>query len=205
MCVCCTAYTIYPLNKCSSDNVKLWSGTIRIKTATYHFPIRTVHLDIIKVLFIHQLMHQWVVLKNNIKIYNKTAPTCFGVTVTSSSGSALICAQNLHYIRWQGEVSDDERIVGGEGWQETALKRDRNGRSSWERQGIVTFCTCRWNEWMILACCIAPKQNNSYMWQWNVGFRCYYEFTFTLKQLRHVSVLQLHHHQGEQWFVQCTK
>jgi len=40
-------------------------------------------------------MHQWVVLKNNmkiyIKIYIKTAPTCFGA-VTPSSGSALICA-----------------------------------------------------------------------------------------------------------------
>ena len=38
-------------------------------------------------------MHQWVVLKNNIKIYIKiyinTAPTCFGVTVTPSSGSAF--------------------------------------------------------------------------------------------------------------------
>ena len=37
-----------------------------------------------------------VVLKNNIKIYIKThikrAPTCFGVTVTPSSVSALICA-----------------------------------------------------------------------------------------------------------------
>jgi len=31
-------------------------------------------------------------LKKNIKIYIKTAPTCFGVTVTTSSGSALICA-----------------------------------------------------------------------------------------------------------------
>jgi len=31
-------------------------------------------------------------LKNNIKIYIKTAPTCFGVTVTPSSGSAFICA-----------------------------------------------------------------------------------------------------------------
>jgi len=35
------------------------------------FYIRIVHLDIIKFLFIHQLMHQWVVLKNNIKIYIK--------------------------------------------------------------------------------------------------------------------------------------
>ena len=31
-------------------------------------------------------------LKNNIKIYIKTAPTYFGVTVTPSSGSSLICA-----------------------------------------------------------------------------------------------------------------
>jgi len=25
---------------------------------------------------------------------------------------------------------------------------ERNGRSSWERQGIVAFCTCQWNDWM---------------------------------------------------------
>jgi len=30
-----------------------------------------MHLEIIKVLFMHQLMHQWVVLQNNIKIYIK--------------------------------------------------------------------------------------------------------------------------------------
>jgi hypothetical protein len=23
-----------------------------------------------------------------------------------------------------------------------------NGRSSWEQQGIIVFCTCQWNEWM---------------------------------------------------------
>ena len=32
-------------------------------------------------------------LKNNIKIYIKTATTCFGVTVTPSSGSVLIRAE----------------------------------------------------------------------------------------------------------------
>ena len=32
------------------------------------------------------------ILKFYIKIYMKTAPTCFGVTVTPSSESALICA-----------------------------------------------------------------------------------------------------------------
>jgi len=51
---------------------------------------------VFKVLFIHQLMHKWVVLKNSIKIhikiYIKMAPTCFGVTVTPSSDSALIGA-----------------------------------------------------------------------------------------------------------------
>jgi len=26
---------------------------------------------------------------------------------------------------------------------------ERKGRSSWERQGIVAFCTLQWNEWMI--------------------------------------------------------
>ena len=36
-------------------------------------------------------MHSWVVLKNNIKIYIKAAPTCFGA-VAPSSGSALIRA-----------------------------------------------------------------------------------------------------------------
>jgi len=63
------------------------------KNDLHTFHIRTVqHLDITKVLFIHQPMHQWVVPKNNIKIYIKTAPTCFGVTVKPSSGSALIRA-----------------------------------------------------------------------------------------------------------------
>ena len=56
------------------------------------------NITAINVSFIHQLTHQWVVLKNNIKIYIKiyikTAPTCFGVTVTPSSGSALICGTN---------------------------------------------------------------------------------------------------------------
>jgi len=32
-------------------------------------------------------------IKIYIKIYIKTAPTCFGVTVTPSSGSALICGK----------------------------------------------------------------------------------------------------------------
>jgi hypothetical protein len=46
--------------------------------------------------------------------------------------------------RWQDEVREDGRIVGGEGWQEKV--RNRNGRSSCEVQGIVAFCTCQWIE-----------------------------------------------------------
>jgi hypothetical protein len=46
--------------------------------------------------------------------------------------------------RWQDEVREDGRIVGGEGWQEKV--HDRNGGSSWERQGIVLFSPRQWNE-----------------------------------------------------------
>ena len=49
--------------------------------------------------------------------------------------------------RWQDKVRDDGRIVGGEGWQKNCVT-ERNGRSSWERQGNVAFCTCQWNEWV---------------------------------------------------------
>jgi len=56
-----------------------------------NFHIRTVHLDIIKV-FIYSPTDILVsCLKKYIKIYFKTAPTCFGA-VTPSSGSALIRA-----------------------------------------------------------------------------------------------------------------
>ena len=42
------------------------------------------------------------------------------------------------------------------GWKNSSWKKgggkkyitDRNGRSSWERRGIVAFCTCQWNEWV---------------------------------------------------------
>jgi hypothetical protein len=42
-------------------------------------------------------------------------------------------------------VREDERTVGGEGWQEN-VKTEWNGRSSLEQQVIVIFCTCQWNE-----------------------------------------------------------
>jgi len=50
--------------------------------------------------------------------------------------------------RWQDEVREDGRIVGGEGGRKKYIT-ERNGRSSWERQGIVAFCTWQWNEWII--------------------------------------------------------
>jgi hypothetical protein len=49
--------------------------------------------------------------------------------------------------RRKDEVRGDGRTVGWEEWQEKYIT-ERNGRSSWERQGIVAFCTQQCNEWM---------------------------------------------------------
>jgi len=51
-----------------------------------------MHVDTIKV-YLSPMDAQVIVLKNNIKIYIKIAPTCFGA-VTPSSGSSL----SYHYI-----------------------------------------------------------------------------------------------------------
>jgi hypothetical protein len=62
--------------------------------SSYHrgFGIRIVcdktYIEYYQRFLIHQLMHKWIVLKINIKIYIKTAPTCFGV-ITPSSGGPL--------------------------------------------------------------------------------------------------------------------
>ena len=48
--------------------------------------------------------------------------------------------------RWQDEVREDGRLVGGKGWKERGYITERNGRSSWERQESVTLCTCQWNK-----------------------------------------------------------
>ena len=53
----------------------------------FYFHILTVHRDIIKVSY-SSMNEQVNCLKNNIKMYIKTAPTCFGVVIPSS-GSAL--------------------------------------------------------------------------------------------------------------------
>jgi hypothetical protein len=47
--------------------------------------------------------------------------------------------------RWQDELRESGRIVGGEGLQEKYIT-ERNGRSSSEWQRIVAFCTRQWNE-----------------------------------------------------------
>jgi hypothetical protein len=46
--------------------------------------------------------------------------------------------------RWQDKVREDGRVVGGEEWQEKVCNREE-WKSYCEWQGIVTFCTCRWN------------------------------------------------------------
>ena len=50
--------------------------------------------------------------------------------------------------RWQDELREDGRIVDGEVWQEKVCNREewKTLLSSLEQQGIVAFCTCRWNE-----------------------------------------------------------
>jgi hypothetical protein len=43
--------------------------------------------------------------------------------------------------RWQDEVWEDGRIIGGEGWQEKV-----HNREEWKKQVIVAFCTYQWNK-----------------------------------------------------------
>jgi len=49
--------------------------------------------------------------------------------------------------RWQDEVREDGRIVGGEEWQEKVHNREE-WKKVLRRQEIVAFCTCQWNEWI---------------------------------------------------------
>jgi len=49
-----------------------------------------VHPVIIKV-FCYQLMHKRIVLKRLIKIYIKTAPTCFGVITSIRKRTVWAC------------------------------------------------------------------------------------------------------------------
>jgi hypothetical protein len=45
--------------------------------------------------------------------------------------------------KWQDEVREDGRIVGGKGWEEKVHNVEERNKLL-ERQGIVTFC--KWNE-----------------------------------------------------------
>ena len=74
---------------------------------------------------------------------------------------------------WEVDQEMDGKIKWGrmEGWlvEKGGRKRyitERNGRSSWEQQGIVTFCTCQWNELMwvsikisIIECCNLSEEH----------------------------------------------
>jgi hypothetical protein len=42
--------------------------------------------------------------------------------------------------RWQDEVREGGRVVGGEEWQEN-YRTERKGRSSCEQQGTIALCT----------------------------------------------------------------
>jgi hypothetical protein len=46
--------------------------------------------------------------------------------------------------RWEDEVREGGRLVGGKGWKERV-----NNREEWKKlrmAGIATFCTWQWNE-----------------------------------------------------------
>jgi hypothetical protein len=46
--------------------------------------------------------------------------------------------------RWQDEVREEGRLVGGKGWKERIYNREE-----WtllEQQRVFAFCTCQWNE-----------------------------------------------------------
>jgi len=70
-----------------------------LNTVHNNFHIRTVHLDIIKV-FNSPTNAQAIVLKHNIKIYIKIAPTCFSaVTPSSWSAAHYSCLLKLHLLK----------------------------------------------------------------------------------------------------------
>jgi len=47
--------------------------------------------------------------------------------------------------RWQDEVREDGRLVDGKGWQERVYNREE-WKKLLKRHGIISFCTCQWNE-----------------------------------------------------------
>ena len=69
------------------------------------------------------------------------------------------------YCIWIWKQQDQEVDQEIDGWmkwgrmEELSAERSgrkkcmtgRNGRGSWERQGITAFCTCQWIDWLIVA------------------------------------------------------
>jgi hypothetical protein len=47
--------------------------------------------------------------------------------------------------RWQDEVKEDGRIVGGEVWLEKVHNKEET-KKLLRTAGIITFCICQWNE-----------------------------------------------------------
>ena len=175
-------------------------------------------------------MHQWVVLKNNIKIYIKiyikTAPTCFGVTVTPSSGSALIRLQpGLNPRTWVLKASALPLDHRSRHIKHIIIQNNK-GELGKKLKLFWRFIKCVVTCWYIeppfnvsarvflrkrkiviswistLVPCSILILSTFYLYSnWctsELSWKTILKFIlkFTLKQLRHVSVLQLHHHQG---------
>ena len=83
---------IYIIIMCISCTVRMW------KLLLYNIHIRTVHFDVIKV-FNLPTEAQESCFKKYIKIYTKTAPTCF-CSVTPSSGSASLMLAKVKVNCW---------------------------------------------------------------------------------------------------------
>jgi hypothetical protein len=83
---------------CSFCRFDIWSLIPREKHILRVFTYIPCCILILSKFLIHHLMHKWVVLRNNIKIYIKTAPTCFGA-VTPSSGSALFVLTKVMVVK----------------------------------------------------------------------------------------------------------
>jgi hypothetical protein len=78
-------------------NLLLSKAQIETKNLSFLFHTHTVHLDTIKV-FYSPTDAQLNCLKNNIKIYIKKAPTCFGA-FTPKSGSALFVLAKVTIVK----------------------------------------------------------------------------------------------------------
>ena len=69
-----------------------------------------MHLDIIKVFYL-PMNAQVMVLNNNIKIYVKIAPTCYGA-VTPSSGSSLSVLAKVTLVKTAHVIIHRYTIIG---------------------------------------------------------------------------------------------